>query len=544
MRPPQISLGPRSAIAGMRFLTGMIPHVRNPVSAVQAQHLLRDRLAQRQETFAAIMRRAVYGHPDSPYARLLRWTGCEQGDLEKLVREEGMEVCLRTLFANGVYLTVDEFKGKKIVRRGSFSMAIKPGELRNPLASFHVLAYSGGSRSEKTPVLIDLEFVRGCAVNTAIFLAARGGENWRKAIWEVCGAGARFRLLKFAAFGAPPVRYFTPLNPLQAGLHPIFSWSERAMRWAGLVAGVPLPRPQHAPVEDPAPILEWLQEVFSEGAEAHLLTMASSAVRLSQAALAAGMDLNGLHFTLGAEPITRRRLEVIHCAGAEALPRYGSMECGPVGYGCLRPSAPDDVHVLQDMHHLSHAGALGPGIGVPTDALFVTSLHPRSPFVLINVSMGDRGRLFEAECGCPLQNGGWRTHLCNIGSFEKLTAGGMTFLDSDVIGVLEELLPDRFGGSATDYQLVEEESDDGRPALKLLIHPRVGALDVAAVREALLESLGSKTIIHKAMELYWREKKMLEVVREAPRLTPSAKILHMHSGNAVVAAGEHGARGQ
>ena len=50
-----------------------------------------------------------------------------------------------------------------------------------------------------------------------------------------------------------------------------------------------------------------------------------------------------------------------------------------------------------------------------------------------------------------------------IRSHEKLTAGGMTLLDTDVIRLLDEVLPARFGGAPTDYQLVEHESDDGEP---------------------------------------------------------------------------------
>lgn len=58
---------------------------------------------------------------------------------------------------------------------------------------------------------------------------------------------------------------------------------------------------------------------------------------------------------------------------------------------------------------------------------------------------------------------GWTLHLHGIRSVEKLTAAGMTFLDSDVIRVLEEVLPGRFGGGPTHYQLVEEEdAEDGR----------------------------------------------------------------------------------
>ncbi len=71
--------------------------------------------------------------------------------------------------------------------------------------------------------------------------------------------------------------------------------------------------------------------------------------------------------------------------------------------------------------------------------------------------MGDQAVVSERACGCPYQQLGWTTHLHGIRSFEKLTAAGMTFLDTDVIRVLEEVLPGRFGGIPSDYQLVEEE---------------------------------------------------------------------------------------
>jgi hypothetical protein len=75
--------------------------------------------------------------------------------------------------------------------------------------------------------------------------------------------------------------------------------------------------------------------------------------------------------------------------------------------------------------------------------------------VLLNLSLGDHARLERRACGCPLERLGWDTHLETIRSFEKLTAAGMNFLDVDVIRVLEEILPARFGGGPTDYQLQE-----------------------------------------------------------------------------------------
>jgi hypothetical protein len=57
----------------------------------------------------------------------------------------------------------------------------------------------------------------------------------------------------------------------------------------------------------------------------------------------------------------------------------------------------------------------------------------------------------------------------------------MTFLDTDVIRVLEEILPARFGGGPADYQLVEDERADGQPCLRL-----VGDLDEEERRRQVL----------------------------------------------------------
>ena len=85
----------------------------------------------------------------------------------------------------------------------------------------------------------------------------------------------------------------------------------------------------------------------------------------------------------------------------------------------------------------------------------------------------------------------------------------------------------RFGGGPTDYQLVEEETAEGLPRVRILVHPAVGALDVAAVAATFLDALarGSPT-----------ERVMVEAMATgrapAGRATPAArerrgKILHL-----------------
>ncbi len=104
----------------------------------------------------------------------------------------------------------------------------------------------------------------------------------------------------------------------------------------------------------------------------------------------------------------------------------------------------------------------------------------------------------------------------------------MTFFDSDVIRVLEEVMPSCFGGSPTDYQLVEEESGDGRSVVKLAINPALGPLNSDEAADVFLSALGSSSVTNQVMEQMWRESRILEVVRQKPATTHSGKVLHLY----------------
>jgi hypothetical protein len=136
--------------------------------------------------------------------------------------------------------------------------------------------------------------------------------------------------------------------------------------------------------------------------------------------------------------------------------------------------------------------------------------------------------LEERACGCPIEALGFTTHLRSIRSFEKLTAGGLTLLDVDVGRVLEEVLPGRFGGAPTDYQLVEDEGADGVARLRLVVHPRVGPAAPERLRETFLAALGQGRGGDRVTTLAWREGHMLAVERRVPYRTSNGKILHVH----------------
>jgi hypothetical protein len=519
---------PEDVRAGLRLVAGLPAFLRRALTRAEAERRLAERLEQREADFLRIVRAAGVGSPASPYGALLRHAGCDDGDLRRLLREDGLEGGLAKLARAGVYVTVDEFKGRRPIVRGALSLAVAPHAFLNPAATRHLAARTGGSRGEGAPIPVDLAWLRDRAVHVPVAFDALGWSGVRVAVWGMPGAAAMVRILEYAAAGLRPERWFAPVRPDSPGLHPRYRWSARIMRGVSVAAGAPLPRAEHVLPDDPAPVLDWIRAVLVTGGRPYLHAISSAAVRLAEAAQARGQSLDGLRLTMGSEPITDARLRAVRDAGAETLPRYGSVETGPVAFGCARPDGPDDVHVLGELHAVVQPGAaLSPG--VRADTFLVSSLRPSATLLLLNLSLGDGGRLGERRCGCPLDRSGWRSHLLGVRSAEKLTAAGMAFLDTDVVAILEDTLPRRFGGGPADYQLVEDERADGRPQLRLLVHPRVGPLDPAAVVDEFLQSLGRSGGAQRVAELTWRSAQLLELERRAPMTTVAGKILHLHA---------------
>lgn len=517
-------------VAGARFFGSLPGYLRRRVQPEEARQMVRGRLAGRGERLLDRLRRDIFNRPGSPYSQLMAYAGCEFGDLQAAVQADGVDAVLERLLRAGVYLTVDEFKGRAPVRRGaSFRIDVRPEDLRSPRAAYHLRASTGGSRSAGTPVLIDLRFVRACAANCLVCLDAWGGREWIRADWETPGAGARFRLTKFGMFGdRPPQAWFTQIDPEDPLLPAIVKWNTRAMQWSSRLAGRPLPGPVACPLDNPEPVVRWMEGVLRSGATPLVFTFPGSAVRACATAAERGISLTGGRFLVAGEPITAARVNTLQRAGCQAIPRYGTIECGAIGYGCPHGEHSDDIHLHEHMFGLIQAGEHAPALGVVREALFLTGLDCHSPFLMLNVSMGDQAEMTRRRCGCPLEELGLRTHLHSVRSFEKLTAGGVTFHAGDVIPILESVLPGRFGGTATDYQLVEEETAAGDPVLTLRVNPAVGPTDGDEVKRVFLESLGSASVAAAAMARMWKDSGTLQVARESPVISAAGKILHLH----------------
>lgn len=514
-------------LSGLRLLTRLPPILRRPIRAGEVHKVLRYELTHRAENFLQLMRDGVFRNPASPYLRLLKLVGCELGDLNHLVVKEGLEGALQVLFRKGVYLTVEESKGRRAVVRGSARFHVIPDDMRNPALRVDLVSTTGGSRGPGSPVPIELSTLRDHAMEIFVDLEVKDGFSWVGATWSVPGGGNLKRLIYYSLCGLPITGWFSLVGATAPGLHSRYLWSARLLRWSSRLGGVTLPQPIHVGLQDPGPILGWISDVLRAGKTPYLHAYVSCVTRICQTAMDSNVSLAGVHFAMGGEPITPGRLALIEKAGARAYPHYSSEESGHVGRGCLAPEAADEVHVIQNRY-----GLIQPGDDtvpeLPRNALLITAITPRARVILINFSLGDEATLTNRRCGCPLERIGWKTHLHTIRSFEKLTAGGMTFYHADLIRVLEEVLPRKFGGGPTDYQLLEIETANSEPSVRLRVHPRLGPMDPEQVRQTFLDTIGAGSGVERVMMLVWRDAGLPIVEREAPRVTGGGKILHVH----------------
>ncbi len=248
-------------------------------------------------------------------------------------------------------------------------------------------------------------------------------------------------------------------------------------------------------------------------------------LRVAIAASEEGIDLTGAVIRGGGEPPTPAKVERITRTGAVFHSSYAYTEVGSVGTSCLSSGHPNDQHFLKDHLAMIQAPRQVPGFDLEVPAFCFTTLLPTAPKLLLNVESDDYGTVETRSCGCPWEELGFPDHVVDIRSFRKLTGEGVTLVGSDMERILEEVLPGRFGGSALDYQLLEEEDEQGFTRLTLLVSPGVALEDERAPVEVMLEALQRIGAAGGTSRLIWGQANTLRVRRETPRLTSRGKLM-------------------
>jgi hypothetical protein len=510
----------------LRFTKALPAYLRDRLEAEEARRRLREALANREENFLRVLERGVFAHPSSPYLPLFRLAGAELGDVQSLVRADGLDAALGRLYDAGVSVTLDEVKGRRPIERTGLTVPVAAGAFDNPLMTGHYQAMSSGSRGPRTRVNIDLALLEHEAAYVHEYLT--GFELWQRpyAVWRPVPpvVTAVKWILRLEKLGKPLDRWFSQTRVSARDGQWKFAIFTRTTVAQGRALGRDFPSPEHVPTSSPEPVAEWLAAMSRRRTPAVLDTMVSSAVRVCAYAKQEGFDISGTLFRLGGEPLTAAKAQLIADVGCRSICFYSITEMSFVGAPCGTPDAIDDVHLLTD----KVAAIVRPKVvgQSSVNALIYTTLLPSSPKLLINVESGDYATVSLRSCGCPMGKLGFHTHLKEIRSYEKLTSEGVTFLGTELLRLIEEVLPASFGGAPTDYQLVEAE-EQGISRIQIVASPALGALDDGAVIERVLETLRAYPG-GGAMTEQWRQGETLTLVRRAPYQTASAKILPLY----------------
>jgi hypothetical protein len=505
----------REAAAFARFAVALPRQLRRRTPDSVRRARLVDELARREDRLCSLLESGVVEHEQSPYRRLFDAAGIELGDAVGLVREHGVEGALERFFDAGIRVSIEEFK------RG-------PGNFDSPRLGRHFSATTGGSSAKARPVTIDLRLLDSFGdlywfYDQAFGLAGRPFAAWQPLPPSLAGlttaltlAQCGFRLDRWFAHD----RLRLETRSVRAALLTSVSWVGARLGSSGFGF------PRHVPASEAVVVARWLAGCAAAGTPATLACTPSSAVRVCRASVEHGLDVAGTLFTFGGEPYTVSKAQSVESVGARAASAYGMSEIGAIGLPCGHPEEPDDSHLFTPRVAAIERPRELPW-GATVRALYLTSLSPVSPKLMLNVESGDHAVLVDRDCGCTLYELGLTRHLHSIRSYEKLTSEGMTFFGAALEELVEHVLPAQFGGGPTDYQLLEEE-DDGQTRVSVLVSPSVGSLDDARVVDTVLAHLRRNGRVDAMMADAWKGAETLRVLRIAPHTTGASKVLPLH----------------
>jgi hypothetical protein len=529
----------------VRFATGLPAFLRNPISLAGAEALVRQGMERREDNFLRLVERGVFGWRRSPYARLMKLARCELGDVRDMVRRRGLEHTLRALREAGVYVTFDEMKGREPVVRHGESFPVTPPDFSNPLLRPAYEAESGGTTGVGTRVSQDLDHLAVQSAHLMLAYHAHGVLEGPHGVWRgvLPDSSGLNTMLRGARHGRIPAKWFYPARPGD----PKPALRFRALTYGTVLAsrmlGAPLPWPERVPIERAIVVAQWAAGMLKQYGACQVNAPVSRALRVCLAAREAGLDLTGAVFVIAGEPPSPAKVAGIEASGARCFTTYGFVEAGRVAIGCVNPSTTNDLHILRDGFEVLPYERQVPGAAATVTALNVTSLLLTTPQILLNAEVDDYGVVEDRACGCPLERLGYHRHVRDIHSYRKLTGEGVTLVGGEMIEIMERVLPARFGGSPLDYQLMEEETEQGFTQLSLIVSPRVQLASEGAVIDAIMKELRASSVMADSARGIWAQAGTMRVKRMEPVWTGRGKLMPLYLSRRVRSGTEFGAGG-
>jgi hypothetical protein len=512
-----------------RLVFGLRGFLHGTISLEESKQVITTRLRNRGKNFLSLVQKGIYQDPKSPYLKLLQIAGCEFGDIESLVNKEGVEATLQKLLAEGVYLSYEEFKRKKEVIRGSSRFQFKERDFDNPFLPVYYQVQSSGSRSAGTRTTFDLNHQLDMSYYYLPMLAVNNALDVPLGLWSpvLPASSGISNLLSYWKVGKPAARWFSPVDERQVQSSLEHRLAMRYIIYGSRLWGAKLVKPEYVDMEEAIKVTQWMADMKKQLGGCCLICSPSRAVKVCQAAIENRLDIQGTHFMVGGEPLTPAKRQQTEATGASVSSSYVISEIGRIGCGCLRASATDDVHLCHDSVAMIQHQRKVEHTDIHVNAFLFTPLLPSAAKILLNLESDDYGVVETRNCDCLFGQLGFDTHLHNIRSFAKLTGVSMTVIGTDFVRILEEVLPRKYGGAATDYQLLEEEDNRGQTRLSLIISPTVGTVDESDVIATVLNELRRAPHPRKLTAGVWSQANILQVKRIYP-ISKMGKVMTLH----------------
>jgi hypothetical protein len=489
--------------------------------------MIEDRLSRRKERFLQLVEDSVFGPRDSPYRRLLQNAGLGMQEVRALVESRSLEDALAALLEAGVYLSYDEFKGRRPAVRDGRSFHFREEDFDNPRTAPSFEVSSGASRSPGTRTMFDFDYLTMEAVSRAVFLDAFDILGAPSVLWYpiLPGNAGIMNVFRQAKVGTPRIRWFSQVDA--RSIRPALK--DRAgtafIIGAARLFSRKLPKPEFVDLGEAEKVARAVAWEIEHHGRCSVWTYVNSAVRICAAALEEGLSLEGAVFFVSGEPLTEPKRRQIESTGADAVPYFAFVEGGIAACGCARPEMSDDMHLLGDRMALITRPRFLQSSGETVESLLFTSLQPEAPKILLNVETGDCGEVRSLRCGCPLGLRGFNTVLSSVKSYEKFTSEGMSFSVGDMVRLVDDVLPAKFGGNSADFQVLERPDDRGLTTIDILVSPRLGAVDEKELLDTVRQELALGKPSNRLMAEMWSRSGTMCVRREEPLPTARGKIL-------------------
>ncbi len=453
-----------------RMLRAIVQHLRSPLEP-DPEGVIRKQIDDRTDNFLAHAT-TVMSMPEHPYALMFRLAGCSYADLESSVRRDGIEATLEKLLEEGVFLTHDEFRGKKeIVRSGRHIPALasmwnnpaskggyvhsSSGTSGRPVTTFSSVAAVRHGESMVRLLLREFNFSGKARVNLAPILPGFG-------LFSAISAG---RLI------GGYDRWFATGGSTWKNLH--YRIATRLLVAEVKLLGLRVPYPTYLEQNDFLPAAEYIKKRLEAGDQAGMNGFVSAIARVAEAALSNGLDLTGCWALSTGEALTDAKRQLIESAGIKVYSSYGTTDFGGIGMPCSQRTG-NCAHVMKDAIALVSRTQESAWTDTQVNSLYATSLLPIAPRIFINAEIGDTGVIEKATCDCSYSKLGFDLQVRDVAAISKVTAQGVTIEITELVPLLEEKLPARFGGHSGDYQLCETEAGS-QTEIVLRIRPGVSA---------------------------------------------------------------------